>query len=171
MFRVKPAAKLTALCYAEFIQLKGGQRFIKICLSDISIACAFVGGVLGQALGGWDGFLVSLVVFVVVDYITGMLCGIQQGNLASSRGFQGILKKILIFLVVGLGHLLDTALLGGQRRPAALGDDFLLPVQRRPQHHRKPRHPGSSDSQTPETGGGGAGGRGGVATNPIPTNC
>lgn len=72
---------------------------------------------LGQALGGWDGFLLSLVVFVVTDYLTGILAAAGQGRLASSRGFRGILKKILIFLVVGLGQLLDQALLGGSGAP------------------------------------------------------
>ena len=78
---------------------------------------ALVGGLLGQILGGWDGFLLCLTAFVVIDYLTGVLVAAGQGRLSSARGCRGILKKILIFMVVGMGHLLDTALLGGAGAP------------------------------------------------------
>lgn len=58
-----------------------------------------------------------LTAFVVMDYLTGVLASARQGKLSSARGFWGILKKILIFMVVGMGHLLDTALLGGSGEP------------------------------------------------------
>lgn len=89
-------------------------------ISDISLGCALAGGVLGQLLGGWDGFLVCLIAFVVMDYLTGVLCAFQQKKLASAQGFRGILKKILIFMVVGMGHLLDVTLLGGAGAPLRL---------------------------------------------------
>lgn len=85
--------------------------------SEISLAFALVGGVIGQMLGGWDGFLQCLMAFVVMDYVTGVLCALQQKKLSSARGFRGILKKILIFMVVGMGHLLDLTLLGGAGAP------------------------------------------------------
>lgn len=78
---------------------------------------ALVGGLIGQFLGGWDGFLLCLTVFVVIDYLTGFLAAAGQRRLSSARGFRGILKKILIFVVVGIGQLLDTALLGGTGAP------------------------------------------------------
>lgn len=78
---------------------------------------ALVGGLIGQVLGGWDGYLLCLTAFVILDYLTGFLAAAQQRRLASSQGFRGILKKILIFMVVGIGHLLDTALLGGAGAP------------------------------------------------------
>ncbi|WP_373483820.1 holin family protein [Acetobacterium sp.] len=78
---------------------------------------ALVGGLLGQLLGGWDGFLLCLSAFVVLDYLTGVLAAAAQQRLSSARGCYGILKKILIFMVVGMGHLLDTALLGGAGAP------------------------------------------------------
>jgi toxin secretion/phage lysis holin len=91
--------------------------FIKICLTNVSLAWACLGGILGQALGGFDGFLITLVVFVVTDYLTGILAAAGTGRLSSTRGFRGILKKMLIFLVVALGHCLDQALLGGSGAP------------------------------------------------------
>ena len=83
----------------------------------MSLWFAIIGGFLGQILGGWDGFLICLTVFVVTDYLTGVLAAGQQGKLSSAQGFKGILKKILIFLVVGIGHLLDQSLLGGTVEP------------------------------------------------------
>ena len=78
---------------------------------------ALVGGLVGQILGGWDGFLLCLTAFVVIDYLTGFLAAAWQKRLSSAQGFRGILKKVLIFMVVGMGHLLDTALLGGAGAP------------------------------------------------------
>lgn len=78
---------------------------------------ALVGGLVGQWLGGWDGFLLCLTAFVVIDYLTGFLAAAWQGRLSSAQGFRGILKKMLIFIVVGIGHLLDTTLLGGAGAP------------------------------------------------------
>ena len=71
-----------------------------------------LGGWLGYFLGGWDGLLYALVLFVVVDYITGVLCAIEDHTLSSEVGFRGIARKILIFLLVGIGHVLDTQVIG-----------------------------------------------------------
>lgn len=66
-----------------------------------------VGGFLGFFLGGMDGFLYALLIFVVVDYITGVLVGIYKHKLNSETGFKGLLKKVFIFLLVGIGHIID----------------------------------------------------------------
>jgi len=71
-------------------------------------------------LGGFDGFLQCLIAFVVMDYLTGVLCACQKKKLSSAQGFRGILKKILIFMVVGMGQLLDQTLLGGTGAPLRL---------------------------------------------------
>lgn len=94
-----------------------GATPIKSLFSEISLVGALLGGLLGQLLGGWDGFLLCLTAFVIIDYLTGFLAAAQEHRLSSNRGFKGILKKILIFTVVGMGHLLDTALLGGSGAP------------------------------------------------------
>ena len=71
-----------------------------------------VGGWLGWFLGGCDGLLYALVAFVVLDYITGIMCAIADRKLSSAIGFRGIFKKLLIFALVGMAHLLDTNIIG-----------------------------------------------------------
>ena len=78
----------------------------------IQLAIAAIGGVLGGVLGGLDGFLYALIAFVVIDYITGVMCAVVDKKLSSEVGFRGIFKKILIFCMVAMGHLIDTQLLG-----------------------------------------------------------
>jgi len=79
----------------------------------IQLGFAAVGGWLGWILGGLDGFLYALIAFVVIDYITGVMCAVVDKKLSSEVGFKGIFKKILIFAMVAVGHMLDTNILGG----------------------------------------------------------
>ena len=79
---------------------------------DIRLWSASIGAVLGNFIGGNDGLLYALIVFVVVDYITGVLCAVLEKNLASSIGFRGIFQKVMIFLLVGIANVLDTKILG-----------------------------------------------------------
>ena len=78
----------------------------------IQLAFAAVGGFLGWFLGGYDGFLYALIAFVVIDYLTGVLCAIIDKKLSSEIGAKGIFKKVLIFTLVGVAHILDTQILG-----------------------------------------------------------
>ena len=71
-----------------------------------------VGGWLGWFLGGWDGLLYALILFVVLDYITGVMCAVVNKKLSSEVGFKGIFRKVLIFALVGVGHVLDTQIIG-----------------------------------------------------------
>ena len=81
--------------------------------NGIQVAFAALGGFLGWFLGGVDGFLYALIAFVVIDYITGVLCAISDKNLSSAVGFKGICRKVLIFTLVGIGNILDVYVLGG----------------------------------------------------------
>lgn len=76
------------------------------------IAVSAIGGWLGWFLGGVDGFLYALIAFVVVDYLTGVMCAIVNRKLSSEIGFRGIFKKIVIFALVGVGHLIDSKIIG-----------------------------------------------------------
>lgn len=78
----------------------------------VQIGLVAVGGFLGWFVGGFDGFLYALLVFVVADYITGVMCAIADKKLSSEVGFKGICKKVLIFVMVGVGHIIDIYLIG-----------------------------------------------------------
>ena len=71
-----------------------------------------VGGWLGYFLGGCDGLLYALLAFVVIDYITGVMCAINDKTLSSQVGFRGICRKVLIFLMVGIANILDVHIIG-----------------------------------------------------------
>ena len=70
-------------------------------------AFAALGGALGAVMGGFDGFLYALVVFVIVDYATGLMAAAVEKKLSSAVGFKGIFKKIVIFCLVAVGHIVD----------------------------------------------------------------
>lgn len=80
--------------------------------NTIQIIFTGVGGWLGYFLGGCDGLLYALVMFVVVDYITGVMCAINDKKLSSAVGFKGICRKVLIFLLVGIANVLDVQVIG-----------------------------------------------------------
>ena len=66
-----------------------------------------IGGWLGYFLGGCDGLLYALVLFAVADYITGVMCAVSDKKLSSSGGFKGICRKVIIFMLVGIAHMID----------------------------------------------------------------
>lgn len=72
----------------------------------------FLGGWLGYFLGGCDGLMIALTAFVIADYVTGVMCAIVEKKLSSEVGFKGIFKKVLIFMLVGIAHLLDVHIIG-----------------------------------------------------------
>lgn len=79
--------------------------------NGIQIAFSALGGFLGWFLGSADGFLYALIAFVVIDYITGVMCAIVDKNLSSEIGFKGFCRKVLIFTLVGIGNILDVYVL------------------------------------------------------------
>ena len=80
--------------------------------NTIQFVFAAVGGWLGYFLGGCDGLLYALLAFVVIDYITRVMCAIADKNLSSEVGFKGICRKVLIFLLVGIANVLDVQVIG-----------------------------------------------------------
>ena len=71
-----------------------------------------IGGWLGYFLGGFDGLLYTLIVFMVVDYVTGVMCAVYDKKLSSAVGFKGICRKVLILMLVGIANLLDLTVIG-----------------------------------------------------------
>lgn len=74
---------------------------------EIQLVIAAVGGVIGGFIGGMDGFLYTLIAFVIIDYVTGLMCAIVEKNLNSETGARGIFKKVVIFLLVGIANMID----------------------------------------------------------------
>ncbi|RKM55408.1 holin [Butyrivibrio sp. CB08] len=70
-----------------------------------------IGGVMGWIFGGLDGFLYALIAFVVIDYLTGVMAAIYTKQLSSEVGFKGIARKVAIFLLVGIGNVIDIEIL------------------------------------------------------------
>ncbi|KGP75592.1 hypothetical protein JT05_09235 [Desulfosporosinus sp. Tol-M] len=84
---------------------------MKDIVNTFQIIIAAVGGYIGYFLGGWDGFLYALVAFVVIDYLTGFMVAILEKRLSSEVGFRGIFKKVLIFSLVAVAHIVDSQLI------------------------------------------------------------
>ena len=80
--------------------------------NTIQLIFTAVGGWLGYFLGGCDGLLYALIAFVVIDYITGVMCAIIDRKLSSAVGFKGIFRKVLIFLLVGIENIIDVQVIG-----------------------------------------------------------
>lgn len=81
-------------------------------IETMQIVFAAIGGFLGYSLGGYDGFLYALVAFITLDYITGVMLAIVEKKLSSEVGFRGIFKKVLIFIMVSIGHIIDSKIIG-----------------------------------------------------------
>ena len=76
------------------------------------VVFAAVGRGIGRFFGELDGFFYALLAFVVIDYLTGVMCAIADRSLSSEVGFRGIFRKVLIFVMVGAGHILDAQVIG-----------------------------------------------------------
>ena len=85
---------------------------VELVWAKVQMAAAAVGAWLGYFLGGMDGLMIALIVFVVLDYITGVMCAVADKKLSSEVGFKGIFRKVLIFMLVGVANTLDVHVLG-----------------------------------------------------------
>ena len=80
---------------------------IDIIWSKIQMGLTALGGWLGYFLGGMDGMLIALIVFMTLDYVTGVMCAVVDKKLSSEVGFKGIAKKVLILMLVGVANVID----------------------------------------------------------------
>ena len=85
---------------------------IDIIWAKVQAAVAAIGGYLGYFVGGVDGLMTALLIFMVLDYITGLMCAIADKKLSSAVGFKGICKKVLIIMLVGVAHIVDLHVVG-----------------------------------------------------------
>jgi toxin secretion/phage lysis holin len=84
---------------------------MKNVINFIQAVFTAIGGYIGWFLGGVDGFMYALIAFVVIDYITGLMVAVLERRLSSEVGFRGIFKKVLIFVMVGIGNIVDVYLI------------------------------------------------------------
>lgn len=85
---------------------------MKVLWTTNQLSFATIGGFIGWFLGGCDGLLYALLAFIVIDYITGVMCAIENHELSSEIGFKGIFRKVLIFLLVGIANVVDVNVIG-----------------------------------------------------------
>lgn len=76
----------------------------------LQVMIATIGGWLGLFFG-CDELIPVLLIFVVSDYITGVICATQNKCLNSEIGFKGIFKKVCIFMLVGITNIIDVYIL------------------------------------------------------------
>ena len=85
---------------------------IDLIWAKIQIAITAIGGWLGYFLGGIDGLMIALMIFMGLDYVTGVMCAIIDKKLSSAVGFKGICKKVLILMLVGVANVVDIHIVG-----------------------------------------------------------
>lgn len=85
---------------------------IDIVWAKVQMAFTVIGGWIGYFVGGADGLMTALLIFMVLDYVTGLMCAIADKKLSSSVGFKGICKKVLIIMLVGVAHVVDLHVVG-----------------------------------------------------------
>ena len=86
--------------------------------SIICSTCGVIGGFITYLVGGWDMAILTLLIFMAIDYITGLIvAGIfhkskktASGGLNSKIGFLGLAKKVIVFLLIIVAQLLDLIL-------------------------------------------------------------
>ena len=91
----------------------------KIIQTIAALACA----VFGLLFGELDGLIKALIIFVIIDYCTGVAVAIKKKELSSEVGFVGIAKKVFIFVLVIVGNILDVNVIeqGSMCRSAVAG--------------------------------------------------
>ena len=85
---------------------------MKATVDSFNIIVSTIGGILGGFLGNMDGILYALVIFVILDYVTGVLYAVEEKKLSSAVGYEGIAPKVTIFILVRIANILDSYILG-----------------------------------------------------------
>lgn len=78
----------------------------------VQTAVSVIGCAIGYFIGNIDGLLISLLIFAVTDYITGVAAAFYKKKLSSKVGFKGIAKKVFIFIMVGVANIIDVNIIG-----------------------------------------------------------
>lgn len=78
----------------------------------IKTASGAVGAVIGFLYGEITGLFIAIIALMALDYVTGILCGIASKALSSEVGFKGLVKKLMVLVIIAVGHLVDTYIIG-----------------------------------------------------------
>ena len=81
-------------------------------VNGLQVTVTVLGAFVGGLIGGLDRLAYALVLFVAVDYITGIMAGIVEKRISSEVGFKGIFRKVVIFILVSIAHIIDSKILG-----------------------------------------------------------
>ena len=71
-----------------------------------------VGAVIGFLYGEITGLFIAIIALMALDYVTGILCGIAAKALSSEVGFRELVKKLMVLVIIAVGHLIDTYIIG-----------------------------------------------------------
>ena len=86
--------------------------------NTICMVTGVAGSLIASFFGGWTASLTTLLIFMGIDYITGLVvAGVfhkspktKTGALESRAGFKGLIRKVMVLLLVLIGHRLDMAI-------------------------------------------------------------
>lgn len=96
--------------YLHKIDERRKGRRDKVNKYALFLGVSLMGSFLSSMFGSLDLFVIILICFVVIDYVTGVIASALEGKLSSEVGFRGIVRKLLIFVLVAVSHLLDVAI-------------------------------------------------------------
>lgn len=74
----------------------------------ITITTTIILSFIGKILGGFDKLIIMLIIFMAMDYVTGIMKSIINKRISSEIGFKGIFKKILILFMIAISHEIDS---------------------------------------------------------------
>lgn len=86
------------------------EKMIAVCS-----AVGVVGATIAEALGGWDDAVLTLIIFMAIDFVMGLLCAMvfgksnksANGALSSAACWKGLVKKVCTLLIVVMSHYID----------------------------------------------------------------
>lgn len=93
------------------------DTFVKMLTAELCALAALLWGSL-------DGLMTGLLIVMGLDLVTGLIVGAEAHNLNSAVCFRGLARKMLILVMVALGHALDAYIFGGESavcRSAVIG--------------------------------------------------
>lgn len=86
------------------------EKMIAVCS-----AIGVIGSFIAKGLGGWDDAIITLIIFMAIDFVMGLLCALvfgksnksANGALSSSACWKGLVKKVCTLLIVVMAHYID----------------------------------------------------------------